>query len=58
VCCLSGRNDGRVSDEWEVNAWVWDEVGLELIQVDIERAVETERGGDGGDNCMLLAIDQ
>ena len=34
-----------------MDAGVRHQVGLELVQVDVEGAVETERGGDGGDNC-------
>jgi len=47
VRCLGSRDYRSVGDEREVNAGVWDEVGLELVQVDVEGAVETERRGDG-----------
>ena len=47
VPCPLGRDDWRVSDEREVNAWVWYEVGLEFVQVNVERAVEAEGCGDG-----------
>ena len=50
VGSLGGRDDGRVGDEREVNAGVRDQVGLELVQVDVEGAVETERRGNGGDD--------
>ena len=33
-----------------------DKVGLELVQIDIQRAVETERGRDGRDNLRDQAI--
>ena len=39
-----------IGSEWEVDSWVWDQVSLELVQVDVEGAVETEGGGDGGDD--------
>jgi hypothetical protein len=50
VGSLGGRNDWRIGDQREVDTWVWDQVGLELVQVDVEGAVEAKRCGDGGDN--------
>jgi hypothetical protein len=47
---LGGRDNGRIGDEREVDTRVGDQVGLELVQVDVERAVEAERRGDGGNN--------
>lgn len=46
VCGLCGGDDGRVGDEREVDTGVGDQVGLELVQVDVEGAVESERGSD------------
>jgi len=45
-----GRDDWSVSDQWEVNPWVWDQVGLELGKIDVQGTIESERGGDGGDD--------
>ena len=47
---LGGGNNRGVGDEREVDTGVGDQVGLELVQVDVEGAVETKRGGDGGDD--------
>jgi hypothetical protein len=33
-----------------VDTWVWDQVGLELVEINVEGTIETEGGGDGGDN--------
>ena len=44
---LGGGDDRGVGDEREVDTGVGDQVGLELVQVDVEGAVETEGGGDG-----------
>jgi hypothetical protein len=49
---LGGRDDGSIGDQREVDAGVGDEVGLELVKVDVERAIEAERGGDGRDDCI------
>lgn len=48
---LGGRDDRGIGDQREVDAGVGDEVGLELVEVDVERAIEAERGGDGRDDC-------
>ena len=47
---LVGGEDGRVSDEREVNARIGNQVGLELGQVDVESAVEAEGSRDGRHN--------
>jgi hypothetical protein len=52
---LGGRDDGGIGDEREVDTRVGHQVGLELVEIDVERAVETERRGDGGDDCNLSA---
>lgn len=44
---LLGGDDGRVGGEREVDARVRHQVGLELRQVYVQRAVETERRGYG-----------
>ena len=41
-------DDRREADQWVVDSWVWDKVGLELVEVDIQRAVKTQTGGDRG----------
>jgi len=33
-----------------VDTWVWHQVGLELSDIDVEGTVESEGGGQGGDN--------
>jgi hypothetical protein len=44
---LGSGDDRSIGDEREVNTWVGDQVGLELVQVDVEGTVESERGGNG-----------
>jgi hypothetical protein len=50
VCGLGGGDDGSIGDEREMDTRVGDQVGLELVQVDVEGSVESERGGDGRDD--------
>lgn len=44
---LLGGDDRCVGDEGVVDAREGDEVGLELVEIDIQRTVKTEGGGDG-----------
>merc|ERR1719284_49797 len=50
VVGLLGRDDRSVRGHHEVDAGVWHQVGLELSEVDVEGAIETEGGSEGGDN--------
>jgi hypothetical protein len=50
VVSLVGGDDGSVGGEREMNPREGDQVGLELVQVDVEGTVESERGGDGRNN--------
>src|SRR5690348_6208383 len=45
VRALGGRDDRRIADERVVDAGVGNQVGLELVQIDVEGAVEPQRGG-------------
>jgi hypothetical protein len=47
---LSSRNDWRISNEREMDTRVWDQVGLELVEINIERSIKTEGSGNGRDN--------
>ena len=47
VSLLSGDERG-ISSQREVDTRVRDKIGLELGKVDVQSAVETERGGDRG----------
>jgi len=39
-----------------VDTWVWHQVGLELGQVNVQGAIESERGSDGGDNLANESV--
>lgn len=56
---LDGRDDRRVGDQGEVDTRIGHKVRLELVQIDVERAIEAERRGNRRDNCRgtLEAID-
>jgi len=46
VRCLGCRDDGCISDKREMDARVGNEVGLELVEIDIEGAVEAQGCGN------------
>merc|ERR1719481_935295 len=50
VISLLGRNDGSVGDQGEMDAGVGNQIGLKLVQVDIESAVKSQGGGNGADD--------
>lgn len=39
-----------------MNTWIWHEISLELGQIDVEGAIEAERGSDRRDNYRKLVI--
>ena len=45
-----GGDHRSVGHEREVNSGIWHQVGLELIQIDVEGTIKAERGSDGGHN--------
>jgi hypothetical protein len=50
VRCLGSGDDWGVCNEREVDTWVWNQVGLELVKINVEGTIETERSCNGGDN--------
>jgi len=54
---LLGGDDGRVRAEEEVDAGVGDQVGLELVDVNVELTLEAERGGEAGDDLSDDAVE-
>jgi len=50
VVSLLGGDNWGVGGQHEVDSWVWDQVGLELSDIDVEGTIESEGGSEGGDN--------
>jgi hypothetical protein len=50
VGCLGSRDNWGISNEREMDTGVWDQVGLEFVQINVEGTIETEGGSDGRDN--------
>lgn len=53
---LFGRNHRGVRGQWEVNAWVRNQIRLEFVQIHVEGTVETQGGSDGGNYLPDEAI--
>lgn len=45
---LGSRDNGRICHQGEVDAGIRHQVGLELVQIDVEGTIETKGGSDGG----------
>lgn len=50
VGAFLARDDRCVADQWIMDARVWHQVGLELVQVDVESPIETKARRDGADD--------
>jgi hypothetical protein len=51
-----GDNWG-ICDEWEMDTWVWDQVGLELVEINVERTIKAEGSSDRRDNLGDQAVE-
>jgi len=57
VVGLLGGDDGGVRGEHEMDSGVGDQVSLELSDIDVEGTIESERGGQGGDNLSDQSVE-
>lgn len=39
-------NDRRVADQWVMDTRIWDQIGLEFVQVHVESAIKSQAQGD------------
>lgn len=53
---LVGADDGRVGGQGEMNTGERHQVGLELVEIDVETTIETQGGGDGGDDLSNQTV--
>ena len=56
VGLLSG-DDWGVGGKHEMDTWVWHQVGLELSDIDVEGTIESEGGGEGGDDLRDQSVE-
>jgi len=50
VVGLFSGDDWSIRRKHEVNSWVWDQVGLEFGDINVEGTIESQRSSEGGDN--------
>ena len=50
------RDDWSVGDQREVNAGIWHQVSLELVQIYVEGTVEPEGGGNAGHDLSNQSV--
>merc|ERR1712054_363615 len=50
VVSFLGGDDWGIRGKHEVDSWVWDQVGLELGNIDVKGTIESEGGSERGDN--------
>jgi len=55
ISLLSGDNWG-IGRKHEMDSWVWHQVGLELSDIDVEGTIESEGGGERGDNLSNESV--
>ena len=56
VGLLSG-DDGGIRGQHEMDSGVWDEVGLELSDIDVQSTIESQRGSQGGDDLSDESVE-
>lgn len=60
VRALAGGDDRRIADQGVVDTGIGDQVGLELVQIDVERTVEaqgrSDRADDLGDQAVQVLV--
>jgi hypothetical protein len=50
VASLGSRDDGGIGDQGEMDSGVGNQVGLELVQIDVKGTIETKGSSDGGND--------
>jgi hypothetical protein len=55
ISLLSG-DDGGIRGQHEMDSWVWDQVGLEFSDIDVEGTIESERGSQRGDDLSNESV--
>jgi hypothetical protein len=50
VISFLGGDDWGIGGKHEMDSWVWHQVSLEFSDIDVKSSIESEGGGQGGDN--------
>jgi len=57
VVSFLGRDDWSIRGKHEMDSGIWHQVGLELSDIDVKGTVESEGGGQGGDNLSDESVE-
>merc|ERR1719295_310819 len=52
-----GGDDGGVGHQGEVDPWVWNQIGLELVEIHVQSSVKPEGGCDGGHDLRYQPVE-
>jgi hypothetical protein len=50
MICLLSRDNWSISHKWEMNPWVWYQIGLEFSEIHIQSSIKTEGSSDRRNN--------
>lgn len=56
VGTLGSRNDRGVADQRVMDTRIGDQISLELVEIDVKRTIESQRGCDGADDLGDQAV--
>jgi len=51
-----GRDDWSIRRQHKVNSWIWDQIGLEFGNINVQGTIKSEGGGKGGDNLSNKSV--
>jgi hypothetical protein len=54
---LFGTQNGSIGCQHEMNARIWDEIGLKFVHIDIECTIKTQAGSQGGNDLSNQPIE-
>jgi len=55
ISFFSGDN-WSIRRQHKVNSWIWDEIGLEFGDIDVQGTIESKGGSKGGDNLSNKSV--
>ncbi len=56
VISFLGWDDWRVWTQHKMNSWIWDQVGLEFSDINVQSTIESQRGGQRWDNLSNKSV--
>jgi hypothetical protein len=56
VISFLGWDDWRVWTQHKMNSWIWDQVGLEFSDINVQGTIESQRGGQRWDNLSNKSV--